>query len=119
MRSEGEWKPPPVTDAAVRDWMKTQGLPVGSTRYYPDEEVYAWRHEAGGRSATPADGGAPTLWIARTVLEDDAPTTLLAALDRLGIGERMRTTPKRRFLVIQEDRQIYVKPWGHGADRGE
>jgi hypothetical protein len=119
MTSNAEWKPSPATDAAVRDWMKAQGLPAGSTRYYSDEEVYAWRHEADGRSSTPPDGGAPTLWIARTVLEDDTPKKLLAALDRLGVGERMRATPKRRFLVVQEDRQIHVKPWGHGADRTE
>ena len=119
MTSNAEWKPSPAMDAAVREWMKAQGLQAGSTRYYPDEEVYAWRHEAGGHSSTPSDGGAPTLWIARTVLEDDTPTSLLAALDRLGIGDRMRATPKRRFLVVQEDREIHVKPWGHGADRGE
>jgi hypothetical protein len=119
MGSNSEWKPSPATDAAVREWMKAQGLRAGSTRYYPDEEVYAWRHEAEGRSSSSSEGGAPTLWIARTVLEDDSPKTLLAALDRLGVGDRMRTTPKRRFMVVQEDKQIHVKPWGHGADRAE
>jgi len=119
MSTETEWKPSRTTDAAVREWMRVQGLPAGSTRYYPDEEVYAWRHEAGGRSSTPPAGGAPTLWVARTVLEDDAPTTLLAALDRLGIGDRMRTTPRRRFLIVQEEADIHVQPWGHAPDRGE
>jgi len=119
MSSDIEWKPSPTTDAAVRDWMKAQGLPVGSTRYYSDEEVYAWRHEAGERDSTIPGGGAPTLWIARTVLEDDSPATLLAALDRLGISDRMRTKPKRRFLVVQEDTDIHVKPWAHATDRGE
>jgi hypothetical protein len=118
MPSEFDWKPSPITDAAVREWMKAQGLPVGSTRYYSDEEVYAWRHEEVGHSSTIAGGGAPTLWIARTVLEDDAPATLVAALDRLGIGDRMRTAPQRRFLVVQEDSDILVKPWGHGPHRG-
>jgi hypothetical protein len=119
MPTDSEWKPSPATDAAVREWMKAQGLPAGSTRYYPDEEVYAWRHERVEGSSSPTEGGAPTLWVARTVLEDDAPRTLLAALDRLGIGDRMRTTPKRRFLVVQEDREICVKPWRHGPERGE
>jgi hypothetical protein len=111
MQSEGEWKPSPATDAAVREWMKAQQLPVNSTRYYSDEEVYAWRHETAG--------GSPTLWIARTVLEDNEAAVLVAALDRLRLGERMRGAPKARFLVVEEDESINVKPWGHGPDRGE
>jgi hypothetical protein len=107
----GEWKPSAETDAAIRGWMKAQGLAVGSTRYYFDEEVYAWRHEA--------PGGSPTLWIARTVLEDNDPAALVTALDRLGIGDRMRAAPKTRFLVVQEDGHIHVRPWGHGPDREE
>jgi hypothetical protein len=106
-----EWKPSPETDAAVREWMKGQGFPAGSTRYYSDEEVYAWRHETAG--------GSPTLWVARTVLEDNNPAALVAALDRLGIGDRLRTTPKARFLVVQEDMNIHVRPWGHGPDRAQ
>ena len=119
MHSAGEWQPPPITDAVIRDWMKRQGLPVGSTRYYADEEVYAWRHEGGGGSSTGSAAGSPTLWIARPVLEDNDPGPLVAALDRLGIGERMRATPKARFLIVQEDTEIHVRPWGHGPDRGE
>ena len=119
MESEGEWKPAPITDAAVRDWMKAQGVPVGSTRYYADDEVYAWRHEVGGGTSTSAGGGSPTLWIARPVLEENDPAALVAALDRLGIGDRMRAAPKTRFLIVQEDTDIHVKPWGHGPDRGE
>jgi len=98
--------------------MRVQGLPVGSTRYYPDDEVYAWRHEAAANASTVTGDGAPTLWIARTVLEDDAPATLVAALDRLGIGDRMRAAPQRRFLIVQEDGDIHVKPWVHGPHRG-
>ena len=112
MESEREWKPPPITDAAVREWMKAQSLPVGSTRYYADEEVYAWRHEG-------AIGGSPTLWVARPVLEENDPAALVAALDRLAIGDRMRAAPKSRFLIFQEDTDIQVKPWGHGPHRGE
>ena len=119
VHSAGEWKPPPITDAAVRDWMKRQGLAVGSTRYYPDEEVYAWRHEVGGGSPADVAAGSPTLWIARPVLEDNDPAAIVGALDRLGIGDRMRAAPKGRFLVVQEDTDIHVRPWGHGPDRGE
>jgi len=111
MQSEADWKPPPITDAAIRDWMKAQALAVGSTRYYFYEEVYAWRHET--------TTGSPTLWIARTVLEENDPAALVAALDRLGMANRMRTAPKARFLIVQEDRDIHVKPWAHGPDRGE
>ncbi len=119
MPSEADWKPPPITDAAVREWMKRQGLQVGSTRYYSDEEVFAWRHEAGGGSSTAPGSGSPTLWIARTVLEDNDPAALVAALDRLGIADRMRAGPKTRFLIVQEDTDIHAKPWRHGPDRGE
>jgi hypothetical protein len=111
MESEGEWKPTPITDAAVREWMKAQGLPVGSTRYYIDEEVYAWRHET--------TGGSPTLWIARPVLEANDPAALVAALDRLGMANRMRAAPKARFLIVQEGTHVQVRPWGHGPDRSE
>jgi hypothetical protein len=91
--------------------MKAQGLPVGSTRYYSDEEVYAWRHEVAG--------GSPTLWIARTVLEDNDSAALVAALDGLRIADRMRAAPKARFLVVEEDGDIHVRPWGHGPYRGQ
>jgi hypothetical protein len=111
MQSEGDWKPSPEMDAAVREWMKAQGLPVNSTRYYFDEEVYAWRHETAG--------GSPTLWIARPVLEDSNAAALVAALDRLRLGDQMRAAPKARFLVVAEDGDIRVRPWGHGPDRGE
>ena len=110
MQSE-EWKPSLETDAAVREWMKAQGLPVNSTRYYFDEEVYAWRHEA--------TGGSPTLWIARTVLEDHNSAFLVAALERLRLGDRMRGAPKVRFLVVEENGDISVRPWRHGPDRRE
>ncbi|MGN6167693.1 MAG: hypothetical protein ACTHQQ_05930 [Solirubrobacteraceae bacterium] len=114
MHSGGEWNPPPITDAVIRDWMKTQGLPVGSTRYYPEDEVYAWRHEVAEVAA-----GSPTLWIARPVLEENDPASLVAALARLGVSERMRAAPKARFLIVQEDLEICVRPWGHGPDRGQ
>jgi hypothetical protein len=108
--SPDEWKPSPDVDAAVRQWMAAQGFVIDSTKYYFDEEVYAWRHEA--------SGGSPTVWVARTVLEDyDAPT-LLGAFDRLGLADRMRASPKARFLVVEEDGQILVAPWGHGPYTG-
>lgn len=108
--SADEWKPSPEVDAAIRQWMAVQGLPVNSTRYYFDEEVYAWRHEV--------SGGSPTLWIARTVLEDYDAQTLSTAIDRLGLAERMRASPKARFLVVDEDGQILVTPWSHGPHTG-
>jgi hypothetical protein len=106
-----EWKPSPEVDGAIRQWMAAQGLPVNSTKYYFDEEVYAWRHEA--------SDGSPTLWIARPVLEDHDAQTLSAALDRLGLAERMRTRPKARFLVVDENGQVFVMPWSHGPHKGE
>jgi hypothetical protein len=109
MESE-QWRPSPEIDAAVREWMRTQGLPVNSTRYYFTEEVYAWRHE------TP--GGSPTLWVAQPVLEDHSPADLVAGLDRLRLADRMRGTPKTRFLVVDENGLIAVRPWAHGPDRG-
>ena len=105
-----EWKPSPEVDAAIRGWMTAQGLAVNSTRYYGDEEVYAWRHEA--------SGGAPTLWISRTVLEDHDAPALAAALDQLHLAERMRASPKARFLVVDEDGRLRVTPWGHGPHTG-
>ena len=108
--SADEWKPSPEVDAAIRRWMTAQGLAVNSTRYYGDEEVYAWRHEA--------SGGAPTLWIARTVLEAYDAATLAAALDRLEVAGRMRANPKARFLVVEEDGRILVTPWSHGPHTG-
>ena len=108
--SADEWKPASGVDTAVRQWMAVQGLAVDSTRYYLDEEVYAWRHEA--------SGGSPTLWVARTVLEDYDATTLVGAFDHLGLAQRMQATPKTRFLVVDEDGQILVTPWGHGPYTG-
>jgi hypothetical protein len=109
MTSEA-WKPSAAIDAAVRHWMDAAGLKVSSTRYYADEEVYAWRHDVPGAS--------PTLWLARTVLEDHEPADLVAALDRLGVAERMRTTPNARFLVADEDGRLTVSPWRHGPHTG-
>jgi hypothetical protein len=108
--SPDEWKPSPPLDAAVRKWMAAHGLAVNSTRYYFDEEVYAWRHEA--------SGGAPTLWVAQTVLENYDASTLVAAFDRLGVADRMRASPKARFLVVDENGQIIAAPWGHGPYTG-
>ena len=105
-----DWEPSPAVDAAVRQWMTAQGLPVNSTRYYVDEEVFAWRHDLSGAS--------PTLWIARPVLEDKSTSALVAALDRLGVAGRMRDTPNARFLVVDEDGRIEVTPWQHGPHRG-
>jgi hypothetical protein len=90
--------------------MKSKGLPVNSTRYYADEEVYAWRHEL--------SSGSPTLWIARPVLEDHSAGQLVAALEGLGIADRMREAPMARFLVVDEDTAIKVTPWPHGPHRG-
>jgi len=104
------WRPAPETDRAVRDWMQAQGLPVDSTRYYADDEVYAWRHGS--------PEGSPTLWIARPVLEDHDAAALVAGLDRLGVADRMHRTPKTRFLVVDEDMQLRVTPWAHGPHRG-
>jgi hypothetical protein len=98
-------------DAAIRDWMREHGWKVNSTRYYFDEEVYAWRHEEEA-------GSSPTLWIARTVLENQAPFALVSELERLAIGDRIRFAPKARFLIVEEDGQIHVRPWRHGPDRG-
>ena len=108
--AQEEWKPSAETNAAIRQWMTAAGLAVSSTRYYHEDEVYAWRHEA-------ADG-SPTLWVARTVLESYDPPALVAALDRLQIAERMRDRPKARFLIADEDGAVTVSPWGHGPYRG-
>jgi hypothetical protein len=105
-----EWEPSPATNDAIRQWLESHGLKVSSTRYYGDDEVFAWRHDLAA--------GSPTLWIARTVLETYSPPDLVAALDRLGIAERMRGTPKARFLVADEDGLLTVSPWGHGPHRG-
>jgi hypothetical protein len=104
------WKPSPEIDRVVREWMKAQGLPVDSTRYYVDDEVYAWRHGS--------PEGSPTLWIARPVLEARDAVALVAGLERLGIADRMRNAPKARFLVVDEDGQLCVTPWAHGPHRG-
>jgi hypothetical protein len=105
------WKPAREVDLAIRAWMKAEGLPVDSTRYYADEEVYAWRHEF--------PGGSPTLWIARAVLEQHDAGAVVAGLNRLGVAARMRAAPKARFLIVDEDQQLYVTPWGHGPYRGQ
>ncbi len=102
--------PSPQIDTAVREWMKGKDLPVNSTRYYADEEVYAWRHES--------SGGSPTLWIARPVLENHGAGQLVKGLDRLGIAERMREAPMARFMVVDEDTELKVAPWPHGLHRG-
>jgi hypothetical protein len=104
------WKPSPQVDRAVREWMQAQGLAVDSTRYYAEDEVYAWRHEV--------PGGAPTLWIARPVLEDHEAGKLVTGLERLGVADRMRKAPTTRFLVVDEDGQLMVTPWAHGLHRG-
>jgi hypothetical protein len=104
------WKPASGVDRAVRDWMKAQSLPVDSTRYYEDDEVYAWRHGS--------PEGSPTLWIARPVLEDVDATTLVAGLERMGLADRMRSAPMSRFLVVDEDGELKVTPWAHGPHRG-
>jgi hypothetical protein len=104
------WKPSSKMDEAVRGWMKEQGLQVASTRYYEDDEVYAWRHD------TP--GGSPTLWISRPVLEDYAAADLIAGLQRLGVADRMRSAPKSRFLVVDEDGDLRVTPWARGPHKG-
>ncbi|MDQ3136459.1 MAG: hypothetical protein M3Q93_02600 [Gemmatimonadota bacterium] len=100
------WTPPAEMDAKVREWMKAQGYSVNSTRYYFDDEVYAWRHEE--------QLGSPTLWITRSVLEHCAPTDLAAHLDRLHVAARMRSKPKARFVVVERDSEIDVVVWGHG-----
>jgi hypothetical protein len=105
-----EWRPSTEADAAIRQWMTAEGLAVNSTRYYLDDEVYAWRHEEPDAS--------PTLWIARTVLEDYDPPALVAALDRLHVAVRMREQPKARFLLADEDGVVTISPWGHGPYRG-
>ena len=108
--SETPWKPSPRIDSAVREWMKANGLSVNSTRYYLEEEVYAWRHEVPGKS--------PTLWIARPVLESHSAEELVAGLEALCVADRMRDTPMARFLVVDEDTVLKVAPWPHGPHRG-
>jgi hypothetical protein len=105
------WKPAAQVDGAVREWMRAQGFPVDSTRYYADEEVYAWRHDL--------PGGSPTLWIARPVLEHHDAANMLARLDQLGVADRMRKAPMARFLVVDEDGRIHVTPWAHRPYRGQ
>lgn len=109
MAESGEWSPAAPTDEAIRGWMSAQGFPVKSTRSYFDEEVYAWRHEVSG-------SGSPTLWIARSVLEDWTPDDLVAALTRLGVAKRMKTSPKARFLIVEQDGEIRLVVWGHSAE---
>jgi hypothetical protein len=107
---EHTWKPSARIDRGVRAWMKANGLKVNSTRYYDQEEVYAWRHQR------PA--GSPTLWMARPVLEDRAPEELVAGLERLGVADRMRQAPMARFLVVDEGGELQVTPWSHRPHRG-
>lgn len=109
MAESGQWSPAAPTDKAVREWMGAQGLPVNSTKSYFDEEVYAWRHEISG-------SGSPTLWIARSVLEDWTPGDLVAELTRLGVAERMQRSPKARFLVVEHDAELSLVVWGHSAE---
>ena len=109
MAESGQWSPAAPTDKAVREWMGAQGLPVNSTKSYFDEEVYAWRHEISG-------SGSPTLWIARSVLEDWTPGDLVAELTRLGVAERIQRSPKARFLVVEHDAELSLVVWGHSAE---
>ncbi len=99
------WMPPAALDAKIREWMKAQGYAVNSTRYYFDEAVYAWRHEE--------HEGSPTLWITRAVLEHHDPTELVAHLDRLNVAARMRSKPKARFVIVEQDSGVRVVVWGH------
>ena len=104
------WKPSPPIDRRVRAWMEAKGFKVNSTRYYADDEVYAWRHQQ------PA--GSPTLWVSRPAFEDHAPEALVGALERLGVANRMREAPMARFLVVDEDGELHVTPWPHRPHRG-
>lgn len=99
------WTPSAEMDAKIREWMKDQGYPVNSTRYYFDDEVYAWRHQE--------QLGSPTLWITRAVLEQCDSTELCAHLDRLHVAARMRSKPKARFVVVEGDSGIEIVVWGH------
>jgi hypothetical protein len=99
------WTPPAAMDAKIREWMKAQGYTVNSTRYYSDEEVYAWRHEE--------QEGSPTLWITRAVIEHYDPVDLVAGLDQLNVASRMRSKPKARFVVVERDSELRVVVWGH------
>jgi hypothetical protein len=101
-----QWKPPAEFDAKIREWMTGQGWKANATRDYFDEEVYAWRHDT-------ASGSSPTLWIARTVIEAHPASQVVEQLDRLGVADRMRSSPKARFVVTQEAGQIVVKTWPH------
>lgn len=104
------WRPSAQIESAVREWISARGFAVDCTRYYADEEVYAWRQQL--------PGGSPTLWIARPVLEDHEAGQLVASLEQLGVAERMRKNPTARFLVVDEDGHLYVVPWRHGPHRG-
>ncbi|HYC32973.1 MAG TPA: hypothetical protein VEB59_11845 [Gemmatimonadales bacterium] len=83
---------------------------MNSTRYYTEEEVFAWRHQVAESS--------PTLWIARPVLEQHSAEELVAALESLAVAERMRAAPLARFLVVDEDTTLTVTPWPHRPHRG-
>jgi hypothetical protein len=105
------WAPSAVMDTKIREWMKAQGYAVNSTRYYSDEEVYAWRHQE--------QEGSPTLWITRGVIEQYDPADLVAHLDRLKVASRMRSKPKARFVVVERDSEVRVVVWGHPELRDE
>jgi hypothetical protein len=103
---DNEWKPPTDFDETIRAWMVAQGWTANSTRDYVDEEVYAWRQDT-------SSGSSPTLWIARSVIEKHKASHVIRELDRLDVADRMRSSPKARFLVTQEAGQIVVKSWPH------
>lgn len=100
-----DWAPPAAMDAKIRQWMRAHGYTVNSTRYYAEDEVYAWRHEE--------QEGSPTLWITRAVIERYEPADLAEHLDRLKVAARMRSKPKARFVVVEQDSEVRVVVWGH------
>ena len=99
-----EWKPPAEFDAKIREWMAGHGWRANSTRDYVDEEVYAWRQDT-------SSGSSPTLWIARSVIENHPASEVVEQLDELGVAERMRRSPKARFIVTQEAGMLIVRSW--------
>ena len=99
-----EWKPSADFDAKIREWMAGQGWKANSTRDYFDEEVYAWRQDT-------SSGSSPTLWIARSVIDNHDVSKVIEHLNRAGVADRMRSNPKARFMVTQEAGQLVVNPW--------
>jgi hypothetical protein len=99
-----EWKLPADFDAKIREWMAAQGWKANSTRDYLDEEVYAWRQDT-------STGSSPTLWIARGVIDKYEVGQVTEQLDSMGVAARMRTNPRARFLVTEEEGKLVIKPW--------